>query len=100
MGHRARLAFFGLSVEGSNSKVTVENFGLINNFLIDSKFVHSNTALYARGAGSTITANGDVVNINQAGINKVNLLGNLDFGEKHYPNTSQMNIALNGADSY
>ncbi|QCA20276.1 autotransporter outer membrane beta-barrel domain-containing protein [Citrobacter freundii] len=171
--HRAGLAFFGLSAEGSDTKVTVDNFSLKNNFLIGNKYTHNNTALYvgggadvsvngnvyirsevehtkqgedatlanngvyARGAGSTITANGGdvyintyasnfkellennsgypegssksdavsakdggVVNINQAGGNKVNLLGNLDFGDKLYSNTSQMNITLNGADSY
>ncbi|WP_420252454.1 autotransporter outer membrane beta-barrel domain-containing protein, partial [Citrobacter freundii] len=171
--HRAGLAFFGLSAEGQDTNVTVDNFSLKNTFLIGSKYTHNNTALYAgsgaditvngnvyirsevehsnegkdatlanngvyaRGAGSTITANGGdvyintyasnfkellennsgypdgssksdavsakdggVVNINQSGEHKVNLLGNIDFGDKIYANTSQMNITLNGAESF
>ena len=173
MEHPAGLAFFGLSVEGKDSRVSVDNFTLNNTFLVGSKYNHNNTALYAgsgsnidlnggvyirsiiehtedgkeatvannglyaRGVGSTITANGGnvyintyasnfkellennmgypsgssksdavsakdggTVNINQSGKNQVNIFGNLDFGEKMYPNTSQMNITLNGADSY
>ncbi|MGE9806690.1 autotransporter outer membrane beta-barrel domain-containing protein, partial [Escherichia coli] len=43
---------------------------------------------------------GGIVNINQSGENKVNLLGNIDFGDKLYTHTSQMNITLNGAESF
>lgn len=57
--HRAGLAFFGLSAEGSDTKVTVDNFSLKNNFLIGNKYTHNNTALYV-GGGADVSVNGNV----------------------------------------
>lgn len=57
--HRAGLAFFGLSAEGQDTNVTVDNFSLKNTFLMGSKYTHNNTALYA-GSGADITVNGNV----------------------------------------
>lgn len=171
--HQSGLAFFGLAATGADTKVTVNDFKLENEFTVKSKYNHNNTALfadyganiaingdlyirssvdhtesgekatlanngiYANGKDTSITVNGGKVyintyasnfqermdnnsgypegssksdaisakrggsvNINQTGNHQVNILGNIDFGDKLYDNTSQINVVLNGTNSY
>ncbi len=103
-GKEATVANNGLYANGTGSTITANGGDIyINTYASNFKELLENNSGYPSGSSKSdaISAKrGGTVNINQSGENQVNILGNLDFGEKMYPNTSQMNITLNGADSY
>lgn len=103
-GEDATLANNGIYARGVGSTITANGGDVyINTYASNFKELLENNSGYPDGSSKSDAVSakdGGVVNINQSGENKVNLLGNIDFGDKIYAHTSQMNITLNGAESF
>ena len=103
-GEDATLANNGIYARGAGSTITANGGDVyINTYASNFKELLENNSGYPDGSSKSDAVSakdGSIVNINQSGENKVNLLGNIDFGDKLYTHTSQMNITLNGAESF
>lgn len=103
-GEDATLANNGIYARGAGSTITANGGDVyINTYASNFKELLENNSGYPDGSSKSDAVSakdGGIVNINQSGENKVNLLGNIDFGDKLYTHTSQMNITLNGAESF